>query len=109
MEVLLKGTYLLFTSSFSATSIDQFAVSLVACRPHLLHVVVQGDDVQRRRQAAVARYGGAHRRRLADVAMVTGLQEVGCLVVFVQHFDLEVGERWQGVSIVLLCLQGGRE
>lgn len=37
--------------------------------------------------------------------MVTGLQEVGCLVVFIQNFDLEVGESWQGVTIVLLCLK----
>lgn len=39
--------------------------------------------------------------------MVTGFQEVGCLVIFIQNFDLEVGERRQGVTIVLLCLDGG--
>lgn len=37
--------------------------------------------------------------------MVTGLQEVGGLVVFIQNFNLEVGESRQRVSVVLLCLQ----
>lgn len=36
--------------------------------------------------------------------MVTGLQEVGCLVVFIQNFNLEVGKSRQGVAIVLLSL-----
>lgn len=40
--------------------------------------------------------------------MVTGFQEVGCLVIFIQNFDLEVGERRQGVTIVLLGLDRGR-
>lgn len=74
---------------------------------HLLNVVIQGHDGQRRRQAGAGGDGGPHRRRLADVAMVTGLQEVGCLVIFIQNFDLEVGERRQRVTIVLLRLDGG--
>lgn len=37
--------------------------------------------------------------------MITGLQEIGCLVVFIQNFDLEGGESWQGVAIVLFCLK----
>lgn len=76
---------------------------------HLLHVVIQSYDGQRDSQACIGCYGGSHWRCFTDVAMVTGLQEVGCLVVFIQNFDLEVGESWQGVAVVLFCLRGEKE
>ena len=81
----------------------------VSFYPHLLYIVIQRYNGQRCRQADTSRYGGSHWRCLADVAMVTGLQEVGCLVVLIQNFDLEVGKSWQGVTVVLLCLKGVRE
>lgn len=37
--------------------------------------------------------------------MVSGFQEVGRLVVFIQNVNLEVGEGWQWVAIVLLGLK----
>lgn len=62
-----------------------------AVNNYLLHVVVQSYDGQRGGQAGVGHHGGSHGGRLTDVTVVTGLQEVGRLVVLVQNFDLEVG------------------
>lgn len=76
---------------------------------HLLHVIIQSYNDQRCWEADIGWYGGPHWRCLIDVTMVTRLQEVGCLVVFIQNFDLEVSESWQGVTIVLLCLEGRGE
>lgn len=73
---------------------------------HLLYIVVQSYDGQWCRQAGVGRYGRSYWWRLTDASMVTGLKEVGCLVVFIQNVNLEVGKSWQGVAIVLLSLKG---
>ena len=78
----------------------------VCFHPHLLHIVIQSHDGQRCRETGSCRYGGSHGWCLTDVAMVTGLQEIGCLVVFIQNFYLKVGESWQWVAVVLLCLKG---
>lgn len=80
-----------------------------AVYPHLLHIVIQGYDGQWSRKAGTGRYRGPHRWCLTDVAMVTGLQEVGCLVIFIQNFYLEVGKSRQGVTVVLLRLKEERE
>lgn len=82
--------------------------SVSAVYLHLLHIVIQGHDGQRSRKAGTGRYRGPHRWCFTDVAMVTGLQEVGCLVIFIQNFDLKVGKSRQGVTVVLLCLKEER-
>lgn len=76
---------------------------------HLLHIIIQSYDDQWCWEAGIGWHSSPHWWCLIDVTMVTGLQEVGCLVVFIQNFDLKVSKSWQGVTIVLLCLKGGRE
>lgn len=73
--------------------------------PHLLDVVIQGDNGEGGGEIGTARDSCAQRSRLRDESMISGHLEVRRLIVLIKHLNVEISERWERVSVILLCLE----
>lgn len=73
--------------------------------PHLLDVVIQGDNGEGGGEIGTARDSCAQRSRFRDESMISGHLEVRRLIVLIKHLNVEIGKRWERVSIILLRLE----
>lgn len=72
---------------------------------HLLDVVVQSDDGKRAREIGTAGDRRARWSWFRDEALISGHLEIRRLIVLIKHLDVEIGERRQRMSVILLCLR----
>lgn len=73
--------------------------------PHLLDVVIQGDNGEGGGEIGTARDSCAQRSRLRDESMISGHLEVRRLIVLIKHLNVEISEHRERVSVILLCLE----
>ncbi len=65
--------------------------------PHLLDVVIQGDNGEGGGEIGTARDCCAQRSRLRDESMISGHLEIRRLIVLIKHLDVRLANAGEGV------------